>query len=571
MERDLMGYGPELVRALSKELSSLLEGKSISKIEGGKDWILFRMRDKNVFVSWGQENFGMTLLSTKQALLCKELKPIRGGLPLALNKYLSGGRIKSIRQEKMDRVIAIDIRRFVGAGIENEYTVTIELMGRLSNVILLDREGTIIEPARHVHPDVNRYRSVLPGQTYVSPPPVQGISPDGIERSNVIDYLKKPIGIGKKLSKSLLIEIERGSLTQDEVLSDLKKTLNGEGIIQDIGDYTSIWPRPLESGKVRQGGAIEIFRRISLWRALEQVRFKLVSEGKKKLSKRIKSLDRHIEGVSRQLKMIDEAGAFRIKGEAILSNLHMIPSRTSEIELPYWDEEGREVRLSVKLNPDLSPSANAAIYFKKYKKYSADEKSVLAHRGKVLKEKEDMEAELDNLSRIEDIGLLRQMVSEISGNSDDARKDKRRKKNKEEKEPPYIRYDFQDSLILVGLNERGNRHVTFRMAGPDDIWFHIHEMPGSHVILKTPPKDQVLLDTAIRICASLSVYYSKGAKLPSSSVDYTSRKHVRHIQGAGPAQVTYKNSDSITVNSDLWRELLREPTRDHEEERNENS
>jgi predicted ribosome quality control (RQC) complex YloA/Tae2 family protein len=297
----------------------------------------------------------------------------------------------------------------------------------------------------------------------------------------------------------------------------------------------------------------------------------LVSEGKKKLSKRIKSLDRHIEGVSRQLKMIDEAENFRIKGEAILSNLHVIPPRTPEIELPYWDEKGREVRLSVKLNPDLSPSANAAMYFKKYKKFSADEKSVLAHREKVLKEKEDMEAELDNLNRIEDIGLLRQMVSEISGNSDDARKDKKRKKNKEEKEPPYIRYDFQDSLILVGLNERGNRHVTFRMAGPEDIWFHIHEMPGSHVILKAPPNDQALLDTAIRICASLSVYYSKGANLPSSSVDYTRRKHVRHIQGAGPAQVTYKNSDSITVNSDLWRELLKESTRDHEEERNENS
>ncbi|MBP3836377.1 MAG: DUF814 domain-containing protein, partial [Pyramidobacter sp.] len=121
--------------------------------------------------------------------------------------------------------------------------------------------------------------------------------------------------------------------------------------------------------------------------------------------------------------------------------------------------------------------------------------------------------------------------------------------------PPHLRFAIGNSLILVGLNERGNRYVTFQEAAPDDLWFHVHEFPGSHVILKSPPADETERERAVRAAASLALCYSEcGDK--TSVIDYTEKKQVRHIAGAGPANVTYKRPQTVLVSSDEWKEIL---------------
>ena len=121
--------------------------------------------------------------------------------------------------------------------------------------------------------------------------------------------------------------------------------------------------------------------------------------------------------------------------------------------------------------------------------------------------------------------------------------------------PPHLRFALGDSLILVGMNERGNRYVTFQEAAPDDLWFHVHEFPGSHVILKNPPADAAERERAVRAAASLALRYSECGDR-SSVVDYAEKKQVRHIQGGGPANVTYKRPSTVLVGPNDWKEII---------------
>ena len=121
--------------------------------------------------------------------------------------------------------------------------------------------------------------------------------------------------------------------------------------------------------------------------------------------------------------------------------------------------------------------------------------------------------------------------------------------------PPHLRFPLGNSVVLVGMNERGNRYVTFQEASPDDLWFHAHEVPGSHVILKNPPAGGDELDRAVRAAASLALYYSDCTE-KSAVIDYTEKKQVRHIAGSGPANVTYKRPQTVQVSSEDWKEVL---------------
>ncbi|PIE53929.1 MAG: hypothetical protein CSA35_08540 [Dethiosulfovibrio peptidovorans] len=561
-----MGYGPEFVSALADDLFARLAGASVSKVEGGADWVVCHTRQGDLFLSWSADSFGATVLHPSEKTIPRILGATRGGIALALAKHLNGASIQEIRQERNDRVLSFRFRRFVGAGVQSEHTLILELTGRLSNAVLIDEEGIIVEPARHVHPDVNRYRTILPGLAYTGPPPLDGHPWDEISPDTVRKYLSRPLGIGRPLRAHLMALLDEAILDEAAIIRGLSAIRDGHSLtVYGLDGYLTVWPEDLPKGTPLAGTPLDGGRTQSLDRKLARIRDELVSSGQKALRRSLKGIDRHRDGLLRQLAMIDEAEALKRKGQAILANVHAIAPRSTEARLPFWDEEGKEVAVQVHLNPDLNPAGNAERYFKKYRKYSADEFQVRRNLTRVQERRDELETQRDNLERIQDLTVLRKLVRELSGASD--RERPKAKGKRQEDEPPHVRYDVDRSVILVGLNERGNRHVTFRLAGPDDLWFHVHELPGSHVILKPEPgrkPEPWLIDT----CASLALYYSKGASLPRCSVDYTTRKHVRHIPGAGPAQVTYKNSLSRTVTPDLWREGIEGP---HEVSREDDS
>nr|WP_321503565.1 NFACT family protein [uncultured Dethiosulfovibrio sp.] len=543
-----MRYGPEMIGILARSLSQKLENCSIQKVDGGKDWVILKAGKDGIFISWSQDNFGASLTGDNNGV-AKTMGAVRGGISLALSKHITGAKIKNIYQKNNDRVLCVEFYRYVGAGIGAKTTLVAEFMGRLSNLILLDEENRVIEAARHVHPEINRYRTIIPGIDYQGPPPLEGISIDSVSPENIEDYLLSPLGIGKVLASRLKEEVQLNPIA---VSDGLKKLFNCDGdlLIQDIDGYITLWPWILDGGKEITGNVENLVYDKILISSKQKKRSELIKKGVKAIQKEIKSLGRHLDGLRKQLTMADEASYFRIKGEAILSNIGKIPPRSAKITLVYWDMSGREINLEVDLDPSLDPSQNAKKYFKKYKKYNCDKNEVIAKLREVEATLEAAKNQVETIERIEDLNVLRGLVSDLTPSA--------KRKPQKESEPPILKYKFNEILFLVGLNERSNRYVTFKEANANDIWFHVHEAPGSHVIMKNPPNTSDLLEQGIKIGASLALHYSKNSGKENRSVDYTFKKHVKHIQGAGPAQVTYKESKSISVDHLYWKEFLSE-------------
>ena len=211
----------------------------------------------------------------------------------------------------------------------------------------------------------------------------------------------------------------------------------------------------------------------------------------------------------------------------------------------------------MRLNPALDLQGNAQAYFKKYQKYRADVEAVRRQVDALQAELDDIAALEANLKRVDSVEKLTEVCEQIAQQYADASAHKKAAPSHKAKKPlpPHLRFAIGNSLILVGLNERGNRYVTFQEAAPDDLWFHVHEFPGSHVILKSPPADETERERAVRAAASLALCYSECSD-KTSVIDYTEKKQVRHIAGAGPANVTYKRPQTVLVSSDEWKEIL---------------
>ena len=240
-----------------------------------------------------------------------------------------------------------------------------------------------------------------------------------------------------------------------------------------------------------------------------------------------------------------------------MQNLGKINKHQELATLSYWSDEG-EKTISVRLNPILDPRGNAQAYFKKYQKYRTDTAAVQDQIDQIQSELEDISALEENLRRVDNLEKLSDVCAQISSQYDEsASKNATSSRKATKPQPPHLRFPIGESQILVGLNERGNRYVTFLEASPGDLWFHVHEFPGSHVILKAPPNDPTELERAVRAAASLALYYSKCSDR-NSAIDYTEKKHVRHIAGSGPANVTYKQPQTVLVSREDWQELIQQ-------------
>ncbi|MCL2768367.1 MAG: NFACT RNA binding domain-containing protein, partial [Synergistaceae bacterium] len=272
---------------------------------------------------------------------------------------------------------------------------------------------------------------------------------------------------------------------------------------------------------------------------------KLLSFGIKIIDKTIRSKQRHKEGIEKQISRNDEAEDFKLRGQLILEHIAEIPPRTEKVYLSAWDSD---IKKEISLDPELTTSQNAERYFKKYRKAQANVKKIEELHGEISSIDQsinELTEQKELLSLIDDVAELEYAVSDISDwlSSGKAEKNKNIKKKRNDKLPAHLRYEIDGALILIGLNARGNRFVTFKQAAPNDLWLHAHDLPGSHVIIK----GNSISDDVIEFAASLAAYYSKGKNSLKVQVDCTQRKNVRSIPGNAIAHVTYSNSRAIFI------------------------
>lgn len=461
---------------------------------------------------------------------------------MIMRKYLQGAVIESFKQIDNDRIIEIGVSNKNEIGDDIKATLIIEIMGKHSNIILVDRnQNKIIESIKHVGFSQNSYRTILPGSTYIEPPKTGAKNPFTIEDEPLFEILQTQDLSPKNLQK-LFQGLGRDTANQlaERLTTDKLKAFR-QFFKQEVSPHltqNAFSAVPFSDS----GQSFEQLSELLDYYYLEKAERDRVSQQASDLIHRVQNeLDKNRLKLRKQeaeLKSTENAEDFRQKGELLTTYLSLVPNNKESVTLDnYYTGEP----LTISLDLALSPNQNAQRYFKKYQKL----KEAVKHLSGLIEETkqsihyfESVEYNLSqaNLDEIEDIreelvqaGFMKRRAT-----------DKRHKRKKPEQ---YLASDGK-TIILVGRNNLQNEELTFKMAKKGELWFHAKDIPGSHVIIKDNlnPSDEVKTDAA-----ELAAYFSKGRYSNLLQVDMIEAKKLHKPSGAKPGFVTYTGQKTLRV------------------------
>ncbi|HHK5583483.1 TPA: NFACT family protein [Streptococcus mutans] len=461
---------------------------------------------------------------------------------MIMRKYLQGALIENIEQIENDRILEMSISNKNEIGDQIKVTMIIEIMGKHSNIILLDKnEGKIIESIKHIGFTQNSYRTILPGSRYLAPPKIQAQNPFTISDETLFEILQTEDlaannlqklfqGLGRDTAAELSQRLKTDTFKNFKLFFDspTSPTLTEKsftaitfsnsqetfGSLSDLLDY--FYQDKAERDRIAQQ-ASDLIHRIQ----------NELEKNKKKLKKQ-----------EQELQDTDKAEEFRQKGELLTTYLNQVPNNQDSVEL---DNYYTGQKVSIPLNKALTPSQNAQRYFKKYQKL----KEAVKHLGSLISE---TKATIQYLESV-DNALNQASLSEISEIREElvqtgfVKRRHREKIQKRKKPEPYLASDGK-TIILVGKNNLQNDELTFKMSKKGELWFHAKDIPGSHVLIKDNlnPSDEIKTDAA-----ELAAYFSKARLSNLVQVDMIEAKKLNKPSKAKPGFVTYKGQKTLRV------------------------
>ena len=546
-----MAFGPEFITGLAGVIRERLPLR-VNRIEGGEAWVALKISPEQwLLISWTSGAAGVSVASQNEINALRDISPARASIADALrSRLLHGGEIISVSQLNNDRILEFEARRRISAGVSVSYYLVIEITEPVANFLLLDENHKIDEAAKHSTPDVNHYRTILPGQVYVTPPVFDGVDLRNINALKFED-VQNLKGIGRPLLRLIQSHWEEHEnlswhsaliklLDENSKVACKLITKNNylTRIDFDFPETISLHDDALRAA--RHGVLIPLLRK---------GREKTLHDIDTKLKRLIKSRERHKDGLIKQLKECEEAQTFKRKGEAILTHIYEIPKRAENITLTDW--EGNE--LNITLDPNLSASKNAEKYFKRYRKAKGNPEEINSNLDAINAAIQEIKEQHALLEAIDDPESFNEAVKDLSewiAPKPEAKKFSQRRKKAQAKQeiPPHLNIIKDGITILVGLSARGNRYVTLKQARPDDIWLHAHEMPGAHVIIRGVKREELESDKReiLEYAAGLAAGHSSGKNSGSVPIDYTERKYIRSVPGT-VALVTYTNPGTLRV------------------------
>ena len=548
----LMSFGPELLSVISRELNAQMLPSRIYRIETGDLWAAFKIDSKEwIFISWHAEGYGLGVVGGETIDAMKRMRGTRSSFGEGLKNNLLNGRLLSVKQLFCDRILELSFDRVVGAGFSVGVGLIFEGTGRNSNLIMVDEDMVILDAAKRIHSDINRYRTILPGLSYTPPPPMKGDPWSGDSPVSSMEELWRLKGIGRPLAEAVARSYPGPCMSALNTALDALFSEDGlptSMIIQRVNKYITVFPTLLEGASPIRDDLLRFCGGEASGALVSVQRRKELDSARRALDREIKSRRRHIDGLLNQVSLSERGEEFRRYGELLLASLHMVPKGAGEVSVMDY---GSGEYVLITLDEKLSPSSNAERYFKKYRKSKIDVQAVQRKIDSLNRGVAELEDQMDALESIEDAGLLAEAVKDTLDWLTPSRKSPVRKKN--DKLPPHIRFSHLACEFYVGLNARGNRYVTFKAASPEDLWFHVHEIPGAHVIVKRMDDGEECPEDAIMLAASLAAWFSRARLSAKVQVDYTRRKYVRSVPGSAIALVTYTNPLTVQVSPDLWR------------------
>ena len=490
---------------------------------------------------------------------------------MLLRKRIAGGKIVRFEQERLDRVLKISIETYNDLGDLSVFALYCELMGKHSNIILVNEKGVIVDAIKHVGLGMSSVRFVMPGLEYSAPPAQDKQDPSKASAGDFsMAMCMVGMGIAKALSNAFfglspavaaqlvarytdktectqLSEAEREELAERlaAFYADMAQGKEkASAVLNALGETEAVYPFAIS------GSGIKLYD--SIGEALDSL---YINSDRREWAKRHgasarKVLQNNIERCEKKLALYADAlnseeqmEKCRLYGELLTANLHSLKSGTDTAAVDNYYADPVE-RIAIPLDRQLTPRENAQRYYKKYQKLKAARDMAIVQREQTLSELNYLEGQLDNLTKCTAENELSELIEELKDQGYIKRDKGGKKKMKLAASKPMHFVSSTGADIYVGKNNRQNDELTLRFASPNDIWMHTKNIPGSHVIVKGASEQDTATMTE---AALLAAYYSRARGSENVAGDYTPRKYVKKPAGAKPGMVIYTTNKTAYV------------------------
>ena len=499
---------------------------------------------------------------------------------MLLRKHLSGGKLLRVRQLGLDRVLYFDFSAHDELGDEAVWTIAVEMMGKHSNIILVNQNGAIVDAIKRVYPEKSRVRPVLPAMEYTAPPgavkrdpltmnerdfgelvdslpdgdrekqlmgALQGVSPGTareiltLAQMNDAGFSKLEGAAAGRLKAALAAFF--GRLQKDEIAPVVR--VDAQGVPRDVQPFaycstpqweTKPFDTPSEAAEAFFYGRTHALRVGQKSADLAHL-----------LKTRIERAEKKLALQQAELLQAENAESLRLYGELLSAYIYMIEKGAPSVSVPDYTKEDQP-EITIPLSPALSPSQNVQEYFRRYTRAKSAQHQLA---GRIAQSEEELEtlrqheynlsecrseAEIDDVRReMVESGVLRRAPQ------------KNGRPQQKKKNAPFVFDEFTTAAglrVLVGRNNRQNDALT-KSAAPEDVWLHVLKRPGSHVIIQTNGGDAD--DASIIEAARIAAAYSSAKNDTRVAVDYTKKKYVHKPSGAAAGFVTYTHQQTLIV------------------------
>ena len=497
---------------------------------------------------------------------------------MVLRKHIANGRITKIYQPGMERIINFEIEHLNEMGDLCHKVLIIELMGKYSNIIFTDSDGTIIDSAKRIPASVSSVREVLPGRAYKIPATQEDkYNPLTVDSKQFVDIISaKPLTVSKAIYSSFsgispLVANElahRAGLDADSpvaayshdellhlgsnftwMMDDIKNNRFTPNIVRDGNE-----PKEFSSIELTQYSDLTVTKYESISEVLElyyseRNAYTRIRQKSADLRKHVNTLlERNQKKYSLQMKQLKDSEKrekYKVYGELINAFGYGLTPDDKFLEAANYYDDNKIIKIPI--DNTKTPAENAQKYFDKYGKMKRTAEAlnelILETKGQI-DHLESIQNSLDIALSADDLVQIKDELIEYGF----IKKGKGSKKQKVKSKPfHYISSDGFD--MYVGKNNYQNDELTFKLATGNDWWFHAKGMPGSHVIVKAENKE--LPDSTFEEAGKLAGYYSKGKNADKVEIDYLQKKNVKKPNGAADGFVVYYTNYSLTIHPDI--------------------
>jgi len=569
------------LRHIKTELESVLVDSRVSQVyQPNRDELIINLRtfdgNKRLLLSTRADSprVGITEYSVenpdKPPMFC-----------MLLRKRLTSAKLTGVRQPHLERMLFFDFDSVNELGDRVKLTLAVEIMGKHSNVVLIDGEGLIVDSLKRVDVTLSSKRLVLPSLVYEMPPSQDKLSIETEDTQSIINAIESSedsrldkailntlTGVSPIICRELAFVSTGAPDTDKDLLSNgewqtLKEAL--ENLKKEvINPQTYAVTLKNNQGKLfdfafmpitQYGDSVEKFEYNSFCKALDAFyhtresleRMRVKSHTLSKLvSNNIERLARKISVQKIELQKCQDREILRQKGDLIGANMHLIKKGAPYADvINFYDENAGVIRIA--LDVTKTPQQNAQKYYKDYAKAKTADKMLRVQIENSTEELSYLETVADEIARAESeqdlSGIRQELITEGY-----LKENKGEKNNKKQQKlrPDFREFETSDGFkVLVGRNNRQNDLLTLKTAGKNDLWFHTKDIPGSHAVIVTEGRE--VSDEAILEAAQIAAYFSKAKDSSQVPVDYTLIRRVNKPQGAKPGKVIYTEQKTVYV------------------------